>query len=48
MTLLRATKAELYNSNYLYKNYLQSYLNNRTNNNSSTNHEKKTSFNSPN
>ena len=28
MTLLRVTKAELYNSNNMYKNYLQQYLNN--------------------
>ena len=49
MTLLRATKAELYNSNNIYKNYLmQQYLNNRKTNNSSINHENTTKSNSPN
>ena len=29
MTLLRATKDKLYNSNNMYKNYLHKYPNNR-------------------
>ena len=46
MTLLRATKAELYNSNNIYKIYLQQYLNNRITKNSSINHENETRSNS--
>ena len=41
MTLMRKAKAELYNSNNIYKKCLQQYLNNRVTKNSGINHENK-------